>query len=205
MTEHAQTDRCDAHYEWLEDVEGEKALEWVEAISAETLAEFEASPRFAEYQDAALEILEADDRIAFGVIRGDQVYNFWQDADHVRGLWRRVDRAGYEADEPAWEIVLDLDALADAEDANHVWKGAAVSADYTRAMVMLSDGGKDAVTVRGVRPGDLRVRRRWLRPLRGQDLRHLRRQRHPPRRHRLRPRLADRVGLPGGHQAVAPR
>ncbi|MDH3302615.1 MAG: prolyl oligopeptidase family serine peptidase [Acidimicrobiia bacterium] len=148
MTEHAQADRSDADYEWLEEIEGEKALEWVEAISAETLAEFEASPRFAEYQDAALEILEADDRIAFGVIRGDQVYNFWQDAEHIRGLWRRVDRAGYEVDEPAWEIVLDLDELAEAEDANHVWKGASVSADYTRAMVMLSDGGKDAVTVR---------------------------------------------------------
>ena len=138
----------DAEYEWLEEVEGEDALEWAESVSAVTLAGFEKLPQFAEYQAAALEILEADDRIPFGVIRGDQVYNFWQDATHVRGLWRRVDRAGYEADEPGWEIVLDLDALAEAEDANHVWKGAAVSADYTRAMVMLSDGGKDAVTVR---------------------------------------------------------
>ncbi len=140
--------KADAEYEWLEEVEGTEALEWVEAVSAETLAEFEASPLFDEYQSAALEILEADDRIAFGVIRGDVVYNFWQDANNVRGLWRRVDRAGYEADEPDWEIVLDLDALAEAEDANHVWKGAAVNADYSRAMVMLSDGGKDAVTVR---------------------------------------------------------
>ncbi len=140
--------KADAAYEWLEEIEGEKALEWVEAISAETLGEFEASPRFDTYQAAALEILEADDRIAFGVIRADQVYNFWQDAQHVRGLWRRVDRAGYEADEPEWEVMIDLDALAEAEGANHVWKGASVSADYTRAMVMLSDGGKDAVTVR---------------------------------------------------------
>ena len=141
-------DTSDAEYEWLEEVEGEQALEWVEAISAQTLAEFEDSRDFDTYQEAMLEILEADDRIPFGMIRGDQVYNFWQDADHVRGLWRRVDRAGYEAAEPEWEIVLDLDELAEAEDANHVWKGAAVSADYTRAMVMLSDGGKDAVTVR---------------------------------------------------------
>ncbi len=144
--------KADADYEWLEEVDGVEALEWVEAISAGTLAEFEASPRFAEYQDAALEILEADDRIAFGVIRGDRVYNFWQDAEHVRGLWRRVDRAGYEADDadggPDWEILIDLDVLAEIDGANHVWKGAAVSPDYTRAMVMLSDGGKDAVTVR---------------------------------------------------------
>ncbi len=135
-------------YEWLEEVEGERALEWVEAISARTLSEFEASPAYERYQSAVLEILEADDRIAFGVIRGDQVYNFWQDADHVRGLWRRVDRAGYEADDPDWEIVIDLDALAAEAGANWVWKGAAVSPDYSRAMVMLSDGGKDAVTVR---------------------------------------------------------
>ncbi|MDH4278490.1 MAG: S9 family peptidase, partial [Acidimicrobiia bacterium] len=90
----------DAEYEWLEEVEGEDALEWAESVSAVTLAGFEKLPQFAEYQAAALEILEADDRIPFGVIRGDQVYNFWQDATHVRGLWRRVDRAGYEADEP---------------------------------------------------------------------------------------------------------
>ena len=115
--------KADADYEWLEEVEGEEALAWVEQISAKTLATFEASPPFDDYQAAALEILEADDRIAFGVIRGDQVYNFWQDAEHVRGLWRRVDRAGYEAADPEWEIVLDLDALAAAEDANHVWKG----------------------------------------------------------------------------------
>ena len=140
--------KSDADYQWLEEIEGEKALEWVQEISAATLSQFESSPRFDEYRTTALEILEADDRVAFGVIRRDRVYNHWQDAEHVRGLWRRVDRAGYEADEPEWEVVLDLDALAATEDANHVWKGAVVSADCTRALVMLSDGGRDAVTVR---------------------------------------------------------
>ncbi len=71
----------DAAYEWLEEVEGADALSWAEEHSAKTLAEFEAADEYAEYQSAALEILEADDRIAFGVHRGDLIYNFWQDAE----------------------------------------------------------------------------------------------------------------------------
>jgi prolyl oligopeptidase len=144
----SERDRDDAHYEWLEDVEGDQALAWAGEQSAKTLAEFESAPHFERYQTAALEILEADDRIAFGVLRGDQVYNFWQDATHVRGLWRRVGRSEYEAAEPEWDVVLDVDALAEADGENWVWKGAAVDAGYSKALVMLSRGGKDATVIR---------------------------------------------------------
>jgi prolyl oligopeptidase len=77
------------------------------------------------------------------------VYNFWQDAQHVRGLWRRTSLADYQRPAPAWTAVLDLDALAKSEAANWVWKGADCEWRSERTCLLsLSDGGEDAVTVR---------------------------------------------------------
>ena len=45
--------------------------------------------RYAPLHDAALDILSAQDRIATPDLIGAAVYNFWQDADHVRGVLRR--------------------------------------------------------------------------------------------------------------------
>jgi prolyl oligopeptidase len=75
---------------WLEDVEGEKALEWVKARSAADTAEIEAVPEFAGLHERLLEIYNSSDRIPSPGIRGAWIYNFWQDADHVRGIWRRT-------------------------------------------------------------------------------------------------------------------
>src|SRR5690606_26105940 len=75
--------------------------------------------------------------------------NFWQDAQHVRGVWRRTTLDSYRTAEPAWETVLDFDALAAAENANWVYKGATCLPPEERyCLVSLSDGGKDAVTIR---------------------------------------------------------
>ncbi|MGN6850716.1 MAG: prolyl oligopeptidase family serine peptidase, partial [Sphingomicrobium sp.] len=78
-----------------------------------------------------------------------QIYNFWQDADHVRGIWRRTSLASYSTGKPEWETVLDLDALAAEEKANWVWKGAQCARPLERrCLINLSDGGEDAVTIR---------------------------------------------------------
>lgn len=138
----------DRQYVWLEEVEGERALAWVEAQNAQTVDELEADTEFDSLRDDALRILEADDKLPFGVIRGDHVYNFWQDAGHVRGLWRRTTLADYENDKPEWEVLIDLDRVAADDDENWVWQGATLTADYGLAMVSLSRGGKDASVVR---------------------------------------------------------
>lgn len=137
---------------WLEDVEGERALDWVRAQNERTLTDLQADPRYEEYEAAAKEILTSDERIPYGSVRGGMVYNFWQDARNVRGLWRRTTRESYATDEPEWETVLDLDKLAEEEDRNWVFKGAFVhhdkKTDRYYALVSLSDGGKDAVVRR---------------------------------------------------------
>jgi prolyl oligopeptidase len=136
-------------YLWMEEVTGDTALDWVRARNAETVAELTGAPRFTALRDEVREVLDADDRIPYPRRRGEHLYNFWQDADHPRGLWRRTTLESYREAEPAWEIVLDVDALAAAEGESWVWQRAAVlRPGYRRALVELSRGGADAAVVR---------------------------------------------------------
>ncbi len=134
---------------WLEDVSGERSLDWVRAQNAITQKELEASPDFKAIHDRLLAIYDSKERIPYVAKHGDYYYNFWRDAQHTRGIWRRTSPAEYRKGDPAWETVLDVDALAAAEKENWVWKGAQVRyPNYTRALVSLSRGGGDAVVVR---------------------------------------------------------
>ena len=152
----AQTaaDPADDPFLWLEDVEGERALAWVEAQNDATAAELRASPLYdALYQDA-LAVVTSDDRIPYPDLRGDHVYNLWTDARNPRGLWRRAALADYLAGDPDWETVLDVDALGAAEGVNWSWGGATClppetpAEAATRCLVRLSRGGADATEVR---------------------------------------------------------
>jgi len=139
----------DDPYLWLEDVSSARAMDWVNSHNAKSTAALEADPRYAQYYSEALALAQARDRIPFGRFLGGQVYNFWQDADHVRGLLRRTTLADYQAQQPAWRTVLDLDALAASEKANWVYKGLSCARPAERrCLISLSDGGEDAVTVR---------------------------------------------------------
>jgi prolyl oligopeptidase len=136
-------------YLWLEDVSSPKALSWVEAHNAKSTAVLQADPRYQPFYSEALDILQAKDRIPAGSFIGGQIYNFWQDNEHVRGIWRRTTPESYATGKPTWETVLDLDALAASEKSNWVWKGANCARPAERrCLINLSDGGEDAVTVR---------------------------------------------------------
>ncbi|MES2902742.1 MAG: prolyl oligopeptidase family serine peptidase [Pseudomonadota bacterium] len=141
--------QADDPYIWLEEVTSPKVDQWIAAHNAPTFAELEADPRYKTFYDAALAIAEAKDRNPTGRFLGGQIYNFWQDADHVRGIWRRTSAESYATATPQWETVLDLDALAASEKANWVWKGASCARPAERrCLISLSDAGEDAVTVR---------------------------------------------------------
>lgn len=145
----AQAATSDDPYLWLEDVSSPRALSWVEAHNAKSTAVLEADPRYQRFYSQALDIAQAKDRIPAGSFIGGQIYNFWQDSDHVRGIWRRSSLDSYASGHPQWETVLDLDALAASDKANWVWKGAQCARPReTRCLINLSDGGEDAVTIR---------------------------------------------------------
>ena len=139
----------DDPFVWLEDVQGERALAWVRERNAASQKELMARPEYAPTRAQVLEILNAKDRIPYITRRAGWLYNFWQDENHKRGLWRRTTLAEYRKADPAWETVLDLDALAAAEGENWVWGGAVCHAPaYRRCLLNLSRGGADAKVVR---------------------------------------------------------
>ena len=134
---------------WLEEVESEKALTWAKERSDADTEVLKAVPEYAEIHARLLEIYNSRDRIPAPGFRGAWIYNFWQDADHVRGVWRRTFLDEFVKDQPAWEIVLDLDALAEAEGENWVWSEVnCLGPDYRHCMIGLSRGGADATVVR---------------------------------------------------------
>lgn len=137
----------DAHL-WLEDITGDDALDWVRRHNEPTLADL-GGERFEQMRAEALEVLDTDARIPYVRRRGEYLYNFWRDAANPRGLWRRTTLESYRTEEPDWEVVIDVDALARADDENWVWAGADVlDPDHTRALISLSRGGADAAIVR---------------------------------------------------------
>jgi len=134
---------------WLEEVQDTKALDWVRERNASTRQRLQAWPGFETTRERILQVLDSRDRIPAIARRGDFVYNFWQDADQPRGLWRRTTLADYRNSAPAWELLLDVDALGRSEGENWVWAGAVcLGPDYTRCLVKLSRGGADAQVVR---------------------------------------------------------
>jgi prolyl oligopeptidase len=133
---------------WLEDITGDDALEWVRRHNEPTLAEL-GGERFEQMRAEALEILDTDARIPYVRRRGEYLYNFWRDADHPRGLWRRTTLDGYRTADPDWDVLLDVDALAETDGEKWVWAGADVlEPDFTLALISLSRGGSDATVTR---------------------------------------------------------
>jgi prolyl oligopeptidase len=135
-------------YLWLEDVHGAKALEWVRAQNAKSTAVLQADPDYQKDYDAILKVLDATDRIPYGELDHQYVFNFWQDAQHPKGIWRRTSIADYANAAPAWDVLLDVDKLALDEHENWVWKGADCTPALARCLLTLSRGGGDAAVVR---------------------------------------------------------
>lgn len=143
------TSTSDDPHVWLEDVSGEKALDWVKARNEKAKQRIESDPSFEKLRNDLLEILDSNARIPFVSKNGEFYYNFWRDKKNERGLWRRTTLSEYKKVEPSWEVLLDLDALGKTEGENWVWKGASLlRPDYTRALVTLSRGGADADVTR---------------------------------------------------------
>jgi prolyl oligopeptidase len=139
----------DDPYRWLEDVGADRSRAWVDERNAECTSTLARGERFQELERRILGILNSKDKIPAVRKIGDQFYNFWRDATHPKGVWRRTSLEEFCKPEPAWETVLDVDALATAESEDWVWHDATVlepAAD--RCLIEISRGGSDAHVVR---------------------------------------------------------
>lgn len=139
-------------YAWLEDVSGERSMKWVRSENERTLAAL-GDPTATKLYSRVRSILESKDRIPLVQAVGDKLYSLWQDDVHVRGLWRRTTLNEFKKAEPAWETVLDVDALGKTDGESWVWKGYSLLREGPEkvpelALVHLSRGGADASVVR---------------------------------------------------------
>jgi prolyl oligopeptidase len=146
----AQTDHQSADpYQWLEDVSGERSMTWVKAENARSAKVLETDPHYARLEADALKVLESPDRLPFPSINEGNIYNTWQDAQHVRGILRRTSLADYLTAQPHWQTLLDYDELGRQDNQKWVQKGRiCLYPGNELCLVGLSAGGEDATTLR---------------------------------------------------------
>lgn len=138
---------------WLEDIHGERPKEWVQEQNqrTETLLD---GPELASMTERVLGVMDNPSRIAAVTKHGPHYYNFWRDAQHPRGLWRRTTWESWLSDSPDWDVLLDVDELARTENVDWVFSGARLlrprytDGQWQRALVRLSPDGGDAVRTR---------------------------------------------------------
>ena len=139
----------DDPYLWLEEVDGEEALAWVQEVNERSAADLKAHPDFESLYADALAALDSESRIPTVEQRGDHLYNFWRDDQNPRGVLRRTTLEELRRDAPRWETVLDIDALSEAEGEKWVYKGLdCLPEEHRKCLIRLSPGGGDAVTTR---------------------------------------------------------
>ncbi len=148
-TAHEPAGEPEDPYRWLEEIEGNKALEWVKKQNARTEAVLQEDPRYDELYQQALSALNSQSRVPSVTSRGAWLYNFWKDDQHPRGIYRRTTLAELSKEEPEWETVLDIDDLSKSEAENWVFKRmSCLQPENVQCLVSLSPGGGDAVQVR---------------------------------------------------------
>ena len=136
-------------YQWLEEVDGAKSLEFVTAQNKTTFEILGKEKNYQSIYDKSLEIFNSTDKIASPDINGKYVYNFWKDKDHVRGIWRRCLLTDYTNGKLDWETIIDIDEMSKKDNIKWVFKGASgLYPNYTRYLIQLSKGGGDAVVIR---------------------------------------------------------
>lgn len=135
---------------WLEEVLGEKALDWVKQRNAVTMKELGGTAPFEALRDKLQAIYDSDEKIPYVEKHGEWLYNFWKDAKNPKGLWRRTTMESYRTSQPQWQVLLDLDALGRSEGESWVWQGASLLREggYRYALLSLSRGGADASVIR---------------------------------------------------------
>lgn len=147
-TQMTDTEPNDA-YLWLEEVESPKALDWAKTQNLQSTSALEKDSRYKTVEAEISKIILSKDRIPFpNDYANGEAFNFWQDEKSVRGIWRKTKLSEYQKPNPVWDTILDLDAFAQQENENWVWKGADCSPNQKRCLVGLSRGGKDAKVVR---------------------------------------------------------
>ena len=147
-----QTEPAD-EFLWLEEIHGEQPMEWVREQNRRTDT-FLDGPELESMTERVLDVMDNPLRIPTVTKHGPYYYNFWRDGQHPRGVWRRTTWESWLSDNPAWDVLLDIDHLARTENVEWVFSGARLlrpqytDGQWQRALIRLSPDGGDAVRTR---------------------------------------------------------
>jgi prolyl oligopeptidase len=145
----AQAAAMDDPYLWLEDIDGSRALARVKELNAATTQRLTSQPSYGALYRDALAILQSSSRLPDVEPVGGWLYNLWRDAAHPRGLFRRATPEEFRHDQPAWQTVVDIDALAKTEGKPWAFGGVTwLHPENKRCLFRLAPAGGDAVEER---------------------------------------------------------
>ena len=97
-------------YLWLEDVQGERALDWVRQRNAESEALLQAQPGYERLRTRIREVLDSREQIPQVSRRGDWLYNLWRDAAHLQKEDAEyLNRKGLTKHQPALPLFDETD------------------------------------------------------------------------------------------------
>lgn len=136
-------------YLWLEDIDSEKSMHWVKQANKITNDKLVPSSLYQGLYTQALEVLNNDSRLPKVEQRGKWLYNYWQDEDHPRGIYRKTSIKQFKNNKPQWITVLDMDKYSMDQGQNYDYHGMnCLPPKGIDCLVLLSPGGGDAIIVR---------------------------------------------------------
>lgn len=137
-------------YEWLVPLEGAKAARWVKAQNQKVAKQFLSDPRFPAFQKEILKVLQSNEGIVEGDLRGQSYYALDKSGRRQLGLWRRTSFDVLLTEAPSvWEPLLDFDALSAREKKTWTFKSATcLGPAFRRCLVLLSVAGADVAELR---------------------------------------------------------
>ncbi len=136
------------NFVWLEEVEGKKAVDWVESKNKSTETWAQAHKDFDPLRKSLEEILTDKDRLVLPTLKNGFCYNFWTDEKNIKGRLRRCSVQSFLDKKPQWETLLDVDELAKKDKKDWVFKGSTSFAEKNLALIILSEGGTDSSIIR---------------------------------------------------------
>lgn len=132
----------------LENIDGKQSMQWVKKTNKMTNDKLTHSSLYKELYQQALNVLNNKSRLPSVSQNGKWLYNFWQDANNPRGLYRRTTLKDFKKSEPKWETILDMDKYSLDHEKNYDYHGmSCLPPQSIDCLVFLSPEGGDAIEV----------------------------------------------------------
>jgi prolyl oligopeptidase len=136
-------------YLYLEEAHSEESVAWAKTQTSKAVSHLTSHPLYKSLHADACAILGDKDKANFAVIRKDNfAYTFITDENCPLGRLCRMPMKDYENNLDHWDVLLDVGALAQAENVNWSFAGSTLSPNKKCLMIKLSPDGGDAVVLR---------------------------------------------------------